>query len=35
MKLPEGVVTINNVTGEVTKNPEYYAIGHMSKNELN
>lgn len=30
-EITRGVVTINNVTGEVTKNPEYYAIGHMSK----
>jgi glucosylceramidase len=26
-----GVVTINQATGEVTKNVEYYAIGHASK----
>lgn len=26
-----GVVTINNVTGAVTRNVEYYALGHASK----
>jgi glucosylceramidase len=26
-----GVVTINSVTGEVTRNMEYYALGHASK----
>lgn len=26
-----GVVTINSTTGEVTKNVEYYALGHISK----
>lgn len=26
-----GVVTINNATGAVTRNPEYYALGHASK----
>jgi glucosylceramidase len=29
--ITRGVVTINNISGDVTKNPEYYAIGHMSK----
>ncbi len=26
-----GVVTINSVTGEVTRNPEYYALAHASR----
>lgn len=26
-----GVVTINSVTGQVTRNPEYYALGHASR----
>jgi len=26
-----GVVTINSVTGEVMRNPEYYALGHASR----
>lgn len=26
-----GVVTINAVTGQVTRNPEYYALGHASR----
>jgi len=26
-----GVVTINSVTGEITRNPEYYALAHASR----
>jgi len=26
-----GVVTIDNATGEVTRNPEYYALGHFGR----
>jgi glucosylceramidase len=26
-----GVVTIDSATGEVTRNPEYYALGHVSR----
>jgi glucosylceramidase len=29
--ITRGVVTIDNLSGAVTKNPEYYAIGHMAK----
>jgi glucosylceramidase len=30
-EITRGVVTIDNTSGAVTKNVEYYAIGHMSK----
>jgi glucosylceramidase len=30
-EITRGVVTINSTSGAVTRNPEYYAIGHMSK----
>jgi glucosylceramidase len=30
-EITRGVVTIDNISGAITKNPEYYAIGHMSK----
>jgi glucosylceramidase len=26
-----GVVTINNVTGEITRNEEYYALAHFGR----
>jgi len=30
-EITRGVVKIDNTSGEVTRNPEFYAIGHMSK----